>query len=217
MQNDHPQLFLIPGMTPEYDVFARLSSLLPSARVVPFVEPHPSETLEQYAQRFSMHLEPGCILIGASFGGLLAQEVARVMPVRGCVLISSVQSLDELPLLLRSWCRLPRHARACLMRFIGQVCLRIPRVVRSRSTVRLSKLSSPWHLWATEAAVEFLKARCAPQVTMFRIHGDDDATFPLSNLKLDQLDLIIRGGTHVLPVTHPKELAAAINSFAASV
>lgn len=49
-------------------------------------------------------------------------------------------------------------------------------------------------------------------IPTIRIHGDRDKTFPL---RYTDTDMVIRGGGHVLPLTHPAEIAKALKQIAA--
>jgi pimeloyl-ACP methyl ester carboxylesterase len=91
----------------------------------------------------------------------------------------------------------------------------MPRRIRSRSTARLTKLagaSGSWHRWATAAVLRWQPGRELDQIPTFQIHGDADTTFPIRYL---HPDIVIRGGGHVLPLTHSTELSELIAEHAA--
>lgn len=63
-----------------------------------WIENTPNETLQSYAIRMAeliKHENP--VLIGLSFGGIVAQEIAALRKVEKLILISTVKSRTELP------------------------------------------------------------------------------------------------------------------------
>ncbi len=63
-----------------------------------WIENKPNETLQSYAARMAeliKHANP--VLIGLSFGGIVAQEIAAIRKVEKLILISTVKSRAELP------------------------------------------------------------------------------------------------------------------------
>lgn len=68
-----------------------------------WIAPKDSECLSQYAQRFAQQInntEP-FILVGLSFGGMIATEISKVLQPQQLILISSAATQQELPLLYR--------------------------------------------------------------------------------------------------------------------
>ena len=56
------------------------------------------EPLEEYARRMSqdiIHKNP--VLLGVSFGGILMQEVSKIIPFKKIILISTIKSHHEFP------------------------------------------------------------------------------------------------------------------------
>jgi pimeloyl-ACP methyl ester carboxylesterase len=89
----------------------------------------------------------------------------------------------------------------------------MPRLIRSRSTVRLTKFAgSDWHRWATAAVLRWQPGPELDEIPTLHIHGDCDTTLPLSYV---HPNVVIRGGGHVLPLTHPEELGTMIAEYAA--
>ncbi|RZJ88413.1 MAG: alpha/beta hydrolase, partial [Hymenobacter sp.] len=95
--------YLLPGLGADERVFSRLHLPGP-AEVLPWLAPlSANESLPCYAARLAQLVPPNqpCWLIGVSFGGLVAQEVGRLRPLARVVLVSSLSSPRDLPLLLR--------------------------------------------------------------------------------------------------------------------
>jgi pimeloyl-ACP methyl ester carboxylesterase len=206
------QVFLLSGMTPDDRMFDRLLPLLPDAVVIPWAPPRPHESIHQYAERLAATVTPSdsCVFCGVSFGGIVAREIAYLVSARSCILVSSIRHPSELAPEFR-WCRcfagLPLEA---ILAAIGRAAEVVPRRIRSGSTWRLRKLSGAkgkWHRWATSAVLRWRPRKKLDQVPVIQIHGDADTTFPA---RYTDPDVLIRGGGHVLAMTHAEEVAAVI-------
>lgn len=208
-----PPIYLIPGMTAEYPVFSRLTPLLPNAMVVNFIEPRPSDSLIDYAQRMAEQFTPHGFIAGVSFGGIVALEISRIVRPKGCVLISSIREPHQFP----PWMRVSRAigGRNCsrVLRLIGDFTSLVPASVRSSATMRARKLSGvrgAWHRWATSAVLDWRPEPKPIGVPLLLIHGTADATFPIRYI---EPHVVVPNGRHALPQSHPIETANAILAF----
>lgn len=64
--------------------------------------------------------------------------------------------------------------------------------------------------WASLAIRGWELSPEAARVRTFHLHGDRDQTFPIERV---QPDVVIVGGGHVLPATHPDEVSAFLLRF----
>jgi len=64
-----------------------------------WIAPLQNENFSDYAKRFSALIKPGedFILIGLSFGGMLASEIAKIVFPKRLIIISSLSCYKELP------------------------------------------------------------------------------------------------------------------------
>ena len=93
-------VYFMPGLAASTTIFERIH--LPEdifeIFFLEWVIPTKNETLVMYASRLAkeiVHENP--VLIGVSFGGVLVQEMARIIPVRKTIIISSVKTNQEFP------------------------------------------------------------------------------------------------------------------------
>src|SRR5262249_3648447 len=95
-------IILLSGMAADERLFAPQRAAFPSLRVPAWIAPRPGEPLRAYAARLARQVDPGCpcLVGGASFGGVVALEMAPLLQARACVLIGSIRAPDELP---RRW------------------------------------------------------------------------------------------------------------------
>jgi pimeloyl-ACP methyl ester carboxylesterase len=63
-----------------------------------WVAPQAGESIADYAQRLSTQIKSDCpIIIGLSFGGMIAVEIGKHISVEKVILISSVKTTSEIP------------------------------------------------------------------------------------------------------------------------
>ncbi len=91
------KVHFISGLGADERVFEYLS--LPGLEriYVKWIIPISGESISQYARRLlpQIDTEGEVILVGMSFGGLMAQEIAKLIPCKKIILISSVKSEQE--------------------------------------------------------------------------------------------------------------------------
>ena len=92
-------IILLSGMAADERLFEAQAAAFPNLRVQPWVPPLPGESLRRYAARLAPLVDPGqpCLVGGASFGGVVALELAARLPALGCILIGSIRSPAGLP------------------------------------------------------------------------------------------------------------------------
>ncbi len=210
---ENSPIYLIPGMTTDYPVYSRLLPILPNASVVDYLPPKDDEPLVDYAWRMASGLRAQSYLVGVSFGGIVALEIARILRPRGCVLISSIRHPCELPPWFRVWRLFGGRNCGRWLRFVGGLASLTPRSVRSVSTMRAAGLAGrrgSWHRWATAAVIDWQPSRQFDGCPLLQIHGTADSTFPI---RYTHPDISVSGGQHALPISHPAEIAEAICEF----
>lgn len=96
------RLYTISGLGADQRVFNYLNldhELIP----LPWIKHRPGDTLRSYAMRLAEGIdqrEPFGI-VGLSFGGLVAVEISKELSPNAAILISSVETRDELPIWIR--------------------------------------------------------------------------------------------------------------------
>ncbi len=211
MSSDLP-LILLSGMGADERVFRLQRDKFPSLSLPGWIPPQRGEDLPRYAQRMAEHVDPGgpCFVGGVSLGGMIAIEMARFLDCRGCFLIASVRSPRELPwrarvmkpvalLLPPGSGGLPPLASKIALgvagRFLGPV---------SKSLLRqLADADRHFLRWASMALLRWKPHEDSLAIPIRQIHGDRDHVLPHS---LTTPDRLVRGGGHVLPMTHANEV-----------
>jgi alpha/beta superfamily hydrolase len=94
-----PTIHCISGLGADHRVFQKLD--IPGATLKPVPWPYFDKYDEMacYAQKVGVLIPegPDDVILGLSFGGMLASEIARVRQSQKVIIVSSVKSPDELP------------------------------------------------------------------------------------------------------------------------
>ena len=95
----------MPGMSANPLIFERIKFSEEKYKIhfLKWIKPVLNESIEEYSERllkFIDHKNP--ILIGVSFGGLIVQEISKLIDVDKVIIISSIKSNTELPLYMKS-------------------------------------------------------------------------------------------------------------------
>lgn len=168
--------------------------------------PNPDDSLEEYAQRMLEdvnHKNP--ILIGVSFGGVLVQEMAKIIKVKKLVIISSVKSKFELPRRMKYSRKLGLYRIAPVSIFQnvdGLAKYALGQKAKSRVELYQKYLSvnNPVYLsWALEQMICWDQEE--PPKDIIHIHGNADPVFPY---KYIDGCITVDGGTHVMIITKCK-------------
>lgn len=208
-------ILMLSGMAADGRLFAAQVATFPDLRVVAWVEPLPGESLRAYAARLASAADPGrpCVVGGASFGGVVALEMARHLPAVACVLIGSVRAPSRL-----TW-----HWRALgplawlgpdVLSVVASALARAGKpFLPTRTVRRLRKMSRPeaaFVRWAACAVVRWRPSPSPPGVRVFQIHGSNDRVLPLWG---SDADVVVPGGGHALSLFSPDD----VNDFLAAV
>lgn len=206
-------LVLLSGLAADARVFTPQKIAFPQMQCPRWLIPERSETINDYAARLAETIGEGpCIIGGASFGGIVALHLAEHVDARAVILIGSIKSPSQLPMVAR--CARP-------FRFlIPFIPLRLLQLLARPIATRAVKRHAPF---AYGLACQFRDSNPAvfkwslcrildwsatPTVScpIFHLHGDRDWTLPL---RYTDPDKIVKGGGHVISLTHPSE----VNSF----
>lgn len=201
-------IILLPGLGLDERLYASQKIEFPQIQVPTWLKPRYFETLPAYAERMAEAVNPNgpCYLGGMSFGGMVALEMSRHLDCRGCFLISSIRTREELPYWARflapwAWILPPRSdliGVAAGTALTWTVARFLPRRWQ-QFCVHLSKTRAPILPWACRAVIRWNPSDPFP-CPIHQIHGDHDPIMPIRNTRPDEI--VTRGG-HLLPLTHP--------------
>jgi len=212
-----PRFYLIPGLGADERVFRSLQ-LHGEVRVVQWLMPKSAaETLPHYAARLAASIGPEpCWLVGVSFGGILALELARLRPLARVVLISSLADARQLPPLLQ----IARKLRLYHL-LPPQLLQLMPRLAQwffgARNGAEYGLLrqiildTNPiFARWAIARLLQWDSTGVPPAI---RIHGTRDRLLPVGR---SSVDFLLAGGGHFMIVTHAAQISSILNQLAAA-
>ena len=100
---DDYHIYLISGMGLDERLFFKMNINAPNIHHINWIEPLSKEDIEDYARRMMQQIKHrgNIILIGVSFGGMMAIELSKILRVEQVIIISSIKQKEELPSLLK--------------------------------------------------------------------------------------------------------------------
>jgi len=176
------------------------------------------ETLAAYALRLRDTIpEEKPVIVGLSFGGMLAAEMARANPAAKAILISSKKTSAEFPSYLRVGKYVPAY------KWLPATLVKKSKYLfqwvfgakgKEQQAVQLLILKET-DMKFTNAAIDMiLHWQCreaAPNIV--HIHGTADRLLPYKKVKADYT---IKGGTHLMVMDNGNEISAILKSIVGS-
>lgn len=208
------RLYFISGLGVDKRVFQKLR--FPSQiniQHLDWIEPLPKESLPVYALRLAKGIDTSSPfgLVGISFGGMIATEIAKVLSPAQVILISSASTPNELPKLYRllGALHLQKLLPASLLKLtnIFTYWLFDARTNEEKALLKeIIKDTDPRFLkWAITSIIDW-KNKVRP-LELYHIHGTSDKIIPVKNVKADKL---IKGGGHLMVFSHALQVADVI-------
>ena len=218
MESSIRKAFLIPGLALNPEVTGNIELEGYEKIYIRWIDPAGEESLESYAQRiieiYQIPENESIVLLGHSFGGLLAQQIASNRPLAKLILISTVKNSDEIPWKIRFL----RHGFAYHLAS-KKLILRTLSLwgwyhgydepeLHNALVTEMSSLSNEYLIWAYKQIIHW---QGVPSKNEFiHIHGDMDKTFPIENISNC---LSLSGGDHLMIFKRSSEINALIAPF----
>ena len=77
---------------------------------IQWIDPKKGEAIEDYAKRLAAQIEDkNPVVVGLSFGGMIAVEIAKQLKTEKVILLSSVKDVSEVPFYFKIFRALPLH------------------------------------------------------------------------------------------------------------
>ncbi len=206
-ENAKIPIYFMPGMGANSKIFERIhfDENKYSFHFLEWLEPFKKEPLVEYCKRLIENIHhKNPVLIGVSFGGVIVQEIAKLIAVRRVVIISSVKDVSEFPLRM-IWARRFKLYHIFPTKYVNQLEDFTKKIVSSKKIKHriemykayLTMRSSNYLNWAFKQMIEWKNED--PVNNIIHIHGDKDHIFPSKYIKNA---LILKNATHVLVLMH---------------
>lgn len=198
-------IYFVPGLAADKEIFEniKLPEITYTLHVISWLMPSKKETIVQYARRMAGFVtEKNAILVGVSFGGVVAQEMSSYLELKKLIIISSVKTKFELPIKfkiakkLKIYKLLPTRLLLTSKNYSRFVLGPI-----SRKRLKLYQdylpIRDKYYLdWAIKNMICWNQDK--PLAGVFHIHGDNDLVFPIKNI--DNV-ITVKGGSHIMLLT----------------
>ena len=210
------KIYCISGLGADEGAFSRLR--IPGHQLIylPWLLPETKESIHVYAKRMSVVItEENPIIMGLSFGGMMAIEIAKFLPVKQIILISSISTMHDLP----SWMK--HAAKLNLNKMFSMRSSKVLEPIQNRllgiskdsaeiEMVRNYRKNAPlsYTTWAVNEVINWRNNFQHP--SLFHIHGDNDKMFPIKKLSPT---CVVKGGGHFMIMNKSAEVSAYINSI----
>ena len=215
MEAESQHIYCISGLGADERVFEQMQITNCKLINLPFLKPVKNETLAAYASRmFKLINEEEPILLGVSFGGMLAIEMAKQFPVKMIILVSAVKTYRELPL----WMRLSGKFRLHKIIPLKTNALtekaddRRMGIQNERDKFMVEQFRQSADRiqvdWAIDKILNW-KNNTLPK-NMYHIHGSSDRMFPIKNINATH---IIEGGTHMMILNRTEEVSSCVEEI----
>ena len=200
----------MPGMSANPLIFDRIkfSEEKYEIHFLKWIKPALNESIEAYSERLLKFIEyKNPVLIGVSFGGLIVQEISKLIDVDKVIIISSIKSNTELPLYMKSakFLKLYNYFPLKLFDDVFNISkfLKINKIYKKLDLIDkyLSIRDEDYLKWAIREILNWKQIK--PLNRVIHLHGDRDLTFPISLIKDC---IVIPGGTHALILTKQRWL-----------
>jgi pimeloyl-ACP methyl ester carboxylesterase len=207
-------IYLISGLGADQRLFGKLNLQDHRFHPVEWIEPDTDESLPAYCKRLAQQIKAtgNVILIGVSFGGIVAIELARLINAKKIIIISSIKATSEKPwyFVLLPYLFLHRIVSPRLLQYL----LKLLRPMFGRMTnddYQLFKLmikdANPKFLrWGIESVLKWQSPSIDSEIV--HIHGDRDLIFPIKKIRAAK---IIKGGNHYMVVQRAEEISKIVN------
>jgi pimeloyl-ACP methyl ester carboxylesterase len=203
-------LVFIPGLGADRRLFKYQKKNFKNSITPSWLLPKINESLSQYSRRWSsqLKLKSGCYLIGVSFGGMVALEMARWVKPKAVILIASCRDRSAVPWHLRM------AGHITYWPIIAKI---LTRIFPSRSgrflgaetkeqqdlLIRMLIETPDTFMRWTLHSIQCWNGVKGKEIKVYHIHGERDRLIPIRKVEPDRM---VKGGGHLINLTHAKEV-----------
>ena len=210
----YKKIYLLSGLGVDGRVFEKIDLKEYQPQLVEWIQPYAHEDITAYAKRLSAQMEPNAILIGLSFGGMLAVEIAKFLPIHKIILVSSASNFKQIPWLFRlwDWSKLLGVLPQKIMLKANFITFWLFGITRTQEKILLSQILADTNtiflIWAVRQITKWKNTKV--NTKFVHLHGTNDRLLqlPMENLKTN--NILIKNGGHFMIITHAHELERII-------
>lgn len=216
LENSLQDIYCVSGLGADERVFQKLKLEGYQPVHIRWVEPEMQESITDYAQRLTEQIKSDCpILVGLSFGGIIAVEIAKQINTKKVILISSTKNQQEVPFYFQifRWLPIYRLLPAKIMLWFGQL---LASWFFSLETLAERKLfrailldtNAKFMKWAIHQVVIWRNELIPSNI--YHIHGRSDRIFPY---KFVREDFSVEKGGHFMIMNQAEYISKLIQKI----
>lgn len=209
------EIYCISGLGADKRAFQYLKLNNCNLHFIEWIKPFKNETITSYTSRLLEQIKSNNpVLIGMSFGGMIAVEMAKQIDTEKVILISSIKTKYEMPLLYRVLAatgiqyifplKKIKYAYTIAFWFFG---VRQEKEKKFLKTILLETEPNLFE-WSIKAAIGW-QNNVQPK-NCYHIHGTIDKIFPIKNIKAN---CKIENGGHFMIVNKAANISAELNKI----
>jgi len=206
-------IYFVSGLGADERVFRLLKFEGYQPVHIHWVTPERNEPIEQYAKRLATQIKSDDpIIVGLSFGGMIAVEIAKQIQAQTVILISSAKTQAEIPPYFKMFRWLPLHRiipfKALLWLTYWLVSWFFSPESREESKFLRSILvdtDSHFLHWALHKVVTWNNQTCLD--CLYHLHGTSDRIFPIRYV---DPDYTLEHGGHFMIVNRAAKISTLI-------
>ncbi|HZF64798.1 MAG TPA: alpha/beta hydrolase [Chitinophagaceae bacterium] len=212
-------VYCIPGLGVDERVFQNLNFNSPfTIHHVKWIQPNENEDLAEYAERMCSAVDKttSFIIIGLSFGGMIATEMTYILKPQKTIIISSASNRYQLPWYVRisKLLKLHKLIPTALLKHSSRLTeyifgLKTANERRLFQSI-VSDTDTELVRWSIDTIVNW--RRSSTPGGIIHIHGTADRLLPIRYVKPTYK---IIGGGHFMIYSHAKEISALLNQIMA--
>jgi pimeloyl-ACP methyl ester carboxylesterase len=204
-------VYFISGLGADQRLFQYLSLDHVRPHYVRWITPEKGESWEHYARRLTGQIDSDRpVLVGMSMGGMMAVEIAKILPVKKVILISSAKTSREIPPYFRLLRILKGHEWISyrLLTWLGLTFGSWLFGATGRADKQLLKeiihdTDETFFRWAWQRVATWKNTEIPADLV--HLHGNRDHMLPIFFVKPD---IVISGGTHLMVLNKAEEISS---------
>jgi pimeloyl-ACP methyl ester carboxylesterase len=207
-------LYFISGLGADKRIFEKLK--FPDSFKLVFLDwvvPLKNEPIRDYATRLSycINTSEPFVIIGLSFGGMIATELSTIVSPQKTILLSSISSHSERPWYFQIFKFIPIYKLSS-----KKILHRTPFFIHPLIGIKNTEEKNLFNAMLRDTDIDFFKwaissilnwKQYAGLSNIYHIHGDRDLMFPIKKIKHLHTQYIIPQGTHLMVYTKAEEIS----------
>lgn len=182
-------VYFISGLGADERVFQFLALSKIEHRFIQWIKPNNKESLAAYCERLATQIDTTkeVFLIGLSFGGIVAQEISKIITCKKIIIISSIKSIREFNWQLKLLRQIQIHRivpywlLTLSNRFTADFYFSTENQIESKLLHQIIKDTDTKFLsWAIHQIMNW-KNETYPE-NLIHIHGTNDRIFSIENI-----------------------------------